>query len=154
MTFEDFGKLQEQLFKECTNMVNTKGLEYAHSADRFANFNRLSEELEIPNTKIGYIFFKKHLDSIISYLKGGKEHSSESIRGRFIDAITYLTLIYGMIEDYKSSLLPDEDIWMYSDKVINNMCPAYSIRTQKSCKYLYNHAGPHVPSRHNYHIVE
>lgn len=101
MTFQEFDKLQLQLFDDILKIAKTKGVEYASSEDRLANFKRLGVELDIPATKIGYIFFKKHLDSICTYLKDGKEHSEESIRGRFLDAINYLTLIYGLIEDQR-----------------------------------------------------
>ena len=99
MTFEDFDKWQADLWEECVKIRDTKGKEYAHSQDRFANFNRLAEELEISNIKIGWIFLRKHLDSIASYVKCGKVHSTESIRGRIVDAIVYLTLIGGMIAE-------------------------------------------------------
>ena|ERR1700693_3842673 len=99
MTFEQFDKYQSELLKEVVGMKDTKGKEYAHSGDRFANFNRLSEELGIPNYVIGWIYTKKHLDSIVSYAKEGKIFSNEPIRGRIVDAITYLTLIGGMIEE-------------------------------------------------------
>jgi hypothetical protein len=83
-------------------MKDTKGKEYAHDIERFANFKRLSQELgNLKPEIIAYIFFKKHLDSIVSYLKEGKEYSDEGIEGRFVDAITYLTLIYGMIVEEK-----------------------------------------------------
>jgi hypothetical protein len=48
---------------------------------------------------VGWVYLKKHLDSIASYVKDGKIHSTEPIRGRIVDAIVYLTLIGGMIEE-------------------------------------------------------
>lgn len=102
MTFKDFDTFQADLINEVIAMKDTKGKEYSHSIDRFANFKRLSEELEIPDYTVGWIYCKKHLDSIASYIKEGKSFSSETIMGRFIDAITYLTLIAGMIEEHNS----------------------------------------------------
>ena len=99
MTFEQFDEYQKKLIDECIGMRDTKGKEYAHSKDRFANFNRLSEELGLKNYQIGWVYAKKHLDSIASYMKEGKTFSSEEIRGRFVDAIVYLTLIAGMVEE-------------------------------------------------------
>ena len=99
MTFDEFDKFQDCLIKECFEMRMTKGREYAHSLDRFANFNRLSEGLKLPNSTIGWIYCKKHLDAIESFINDGRTYSNEGIRGRFIDAIVYLTLIAGMIEE-------------------------------------------------------
>jgi len=99
MTFEDFDKWQAELWAECVKMRDTKGRKYSHEKDRFANFNRLANELGISNVTVGWVYLKKHLDSIASYVKDGKTYSTESIRGRIVDAIVYLTLIGGMIEE-------------------------------------------------------
>jgi hypothetical protein len=99
MTFEEFDKFQDDLIKECVKMKDTKGKEYGNSADRFGNFRRLSKSLSIPDYQIGYIYLAKHLDSIASYIKTGKEFSNESFRSRIIDSIVYLTLIAGMVEE-------------------------------------------------------
>jgi len=113
MTFEDFDKWQAELWAECVKMRDTKGREYSHEKDRFANFNRLANELGISNVTVGWVYLKKHLDSIASYVKDGKTHSVEPIRGRIIDAIVYLTLIGGMIEEEigreKLENVPDYD---------------------------------------------
>jgi|ERR1019366_4461120 hypothetical protein len=99
MTFEEFDIYQEVLLKEVVRMKDTKGKEYSHSGNRFANFNRLADGLELPNITIAWIYAYKHVDSIISYVKEGKEFSNEGIRGRLVDLIVYLTLIGGMIEE-------------------------------------------------------
>jgi hypothetical protein len=107
MTFGDFAAYQGWVLERVTGMSDTKGKEYANSEDnRFANFDRLSKEIkeelgyDLPNYVVGYIFFKKHLDSIKSYIKSrGTGTYSEPINGRFVDAVTYLTLIGGMIEE-------------------------------------------------------
>jgi hypothetical protein len=78
-------------------MRDTKGKEYAHDTDRFANFRRLADELGLKDYQVAWVYTKKHLDSIASYMKTGKTFSAESIHGRIVDAITYLTLISGMI---------------------------------------------------------
>ncbi len=103
MTFDKFDGFQERLLLEVEHMKDTKGKEYAHSADRFANFNKLSGGLGIPNFQICWIYLYKHLDAIESYCKEGKTFSSESIRGRIVDAITYLTLLAGMIHEYENA---------------------------------------------------
>jgi hypothetical protein len=98
MTFQQFDKFQEDLLKEVVKMKDTKGKEYANSEDRFANFNRLAPRLGISNLAVCLVYLTKHMDAIESYCKTGKTHSTESIQGRIVDAITYLTLLAGMID--------------------------------------------------------
>lgn len=103
MTFEQFDKFQTELFEECKRMRDTKGKEYAHSEDRFANFNRLADGLGLAPEKIAWVYAMKHKDSIESFLKFGRVSSNESIQGRFVDLIVYLTLIAGMVEESENS---------------------------------------------------
>lgn len=105
MNSDQFDEYQKKLLEEVVGMGQTKGKEYAHSEDRFANFNRLAVGLDIPSLTIAWIYTKKHLDGIESYVKEGKTFSTEGIRGRIIDAIVYLTLIGGMIEE-ESKVIP------------------------------------------------
>lgn len=102
MTFPEFNEYQEELLKQVVEMKNTKGKEYANSESRFANFNRLTEQLGLKNYQIGWIYLAKHLDSIASYCKNSQTFSIEGIQGRIVDAITYLTLIGGMIQEAES----------------------------------------------------
>lgn len=97
MTFLEFDKYQEDLIKEVIKMRDTKGKEYANSESRFANFDRLSVRLNIKNTQVGLVYLTKHMDAIESYIARGRTYSTETIQGRIVDAITYLTLIGGMI---------------------------------------------------------
>lgn len=99
MTFLEFDYFSSKLMKEVLEMRDTKGKEYAGGKDRFDNFNRLAARLNLPRQKIWQVYFTKHLDAIESYIEHGREFSSESIRGRIVDAITYLTLLAGMIEE-------------------------------------------------------
>lgn len=101
MTFEEFNVFQANLLNDVRLMAGTKGREYAQndSEDRFGNFNRIAATLHDEPHRIGYVYLVKHLDAIGSYMKRGHVVSGEPIRGRIIDAITYLTLIAGMIKE-------------------------------------------------------
>ena len=99
MTFEEFNTFTETILSEVRNMRDSKGKEYAGNKDRFDNFNRLALRLNLPRNKVWQVYFTKHLDSIESFIDNGRTFSSESIRGRIVDAITYLTLLAGMIEE-------------------------------------------------------
>lgn len=100
LTFEAFDDLFEELIKECRNMRDTKGKEYANNnADRLANFKRLASRNGATPLQVWHSFFGKHLDSIESYVKNERTFSTESIRSRFVDLITYAVLGYGLIVD-------------------------------------------------------
>lgn len=99
MTFEEFDAFQARLLEEVVVMKNTKGKEYANSLSRFANFDRLSYRLNLPRTQIGLVYLTKHMDAIESYISSGRTYSTETIEGRIVDAITYLTLLAGMISE-------------------------------------------------------
>lgn len=103
MTFEEFNKFSMELLDEVLTMRDTKGKEYARSADRFANFNRLSDRLKMDRQRIWLVYFIKHLDAIESHIENGRVYSGESIRGRIVDAITYLTLLAGMIAEEQAA---------------------------------------------------
>tara|TARA_R110002012_G_scaffold4465_2_gene20621 strand:+ start:266 stop:538 length:273 start_codon:yes stop_codon:yes gene_type:complete len=76
--------------------------EYAHDENNvFANFERSSSLLNISREKSLMIFLLKHIDGISAYIKGHKSQR-EDVRGRITDAIVYLCLLRGMIEDGKN----------------------------------------------------
>ena len=105
MTFEEFDRFQEELLKEVVGMKDTKGKEYTNGKDRFNNFNDESKDLDIDRLKIAEVFLNKHIRGIKSFIRDGKIYSDETVRGRIIDAIVYLTLIAGMIEEGKEDYM-------------------------------------------------
>lgn len=73
--------------------------EYAMAeSNAFANFERVASDLGINRKLVLWTYVRKHLDGICSFLRG---HISqrENVRGRINDAIVYLLLLRGMIED-------------------------------------------------------
>jgi len=104
MTFKEFDDYSDDLLHSVLDMRNTKGKEYTHGKDRFDNFNRLAIKCGNLDRKVVWlVYFTKHIDAIESYINNGREFSSEGIEGRIVDAITYLTLLAGMIKEEKSS---------------------------------------------------
>ena len=99
MTYEDFDKLLEKMFQEEKNIANTKGQEYTQG-DRLDNFKRIAKELGIDPKQVLWVYLKKHLDSISSFIKTNKV-LSEPIEGRILDARVYLSLLRGLIEEEK-----------------------------------------------------
>lgn len=97
MNFPEFETVQDKTLSECRAMSGTKGKEYANSEDRFANFNRLAERLHLDRKLVWLVYFTKHMDAIESFVHLNRTLSEENIHGRIVDAITYLTLLDGMI---------------------------------------------------------
>jgi len=75
----------------------TKGKEYTQT-DRLDNFKRLGQELGVDPKVILWVYLRKHIDSISSFIKTGAV-LSEPIQGRIKDARVYLLLLRGLIEE-------------------------------------------------------
>ena len=73
--------------------------EYARKSDNaFANFERVGKNLELSREDVLLVYLLKHIDGICSFVKGHKSQR-EDVRGRITDAIVYLCLLWGMVED-------------------------------------------------------
>ena len=73
--------------------------EYAHSDDNvFANFERVAKSIDSSRQKVLMVYLLKHIDGISAHIKGHKSQR-EDVKGRLTDAMVYLMLLWGMIED-------------------------------------------------------
>lgn len=100
--FDLINETHTQIF----NLNDTKGREYAGDEEALANFYNRAEQMGISPKQVWGIFFGKHIDAIFSYIKRG-EVLSEPIEGRIDDAILYLILLKGLIEDENGTRNPD-----------------------------------------------
>ena len=76
--------------------------EYARKkSNAFANFERVADHIDCTREKVLMVYLLKHIDGISSYVNGYKSQR-EDVRGRITDAIVYLCLLWGMVEDEKS----------------------------------------------------
>ena len=66
------------------------------------NFENIGKKLGLKPMQVLSVYLNKHLSSLQSYFKDGKEHSSESIEGRVSDIINYLLLFLAMKQTYKT----------------------------------------------------
>lgn len=99
MTKDEFGKIMETVFAECVDLRRAGQKEYAAGSDSpFANFERIASECDIPRELVLYIYLKKHMDGIRAWINGHRSQR-EDVRGRINDAIVYLNLLRGMVED-------------------------------------------------------
>ena len=102
MTMEEYVELRQQLADDISLKIkdmHTKGSqEYAmNQSNVFANFERIAEQTGSDREMVLWIYLMKHIDGIASYLKGHKSQR-EHVTGRLTDAIVYLCILWGMIE--------------------------------------------------------
>ena len=95
-----------QLMKKITNQVtetrNDGQLEYASDENVFADFEHTASLVGTSREKVLLTFLNKHIRGISAYVKG-HESQREDVRGRITDAIVYLMLLWGMVEDEQYS---------------------------------------------------
>ena len=102
MTYEQMKRVVRSQLKEVLKTRDAGQKEYAHDIDNvFANFERSASLLDIPRDKALMVFLLKHIDGISAYVKGHKSQR-EDVTGRITDAIVYLCLLRGIIEDVKN----------------------------------------------------
>ena len=100
MTLDEFELFYDQMVEAEKKLLSSKGIEYSGKEDRFNNFNKLGTELNLTPEKILWIYLKKHLDGILSYING-EYTGGEPIMGRINDARNYLALLAGMVAKTK-----------------------------------------------------
>jgi len=99
MNHSDMSKVMDRILKEVTTMRNAGQAEYSHdNSDVFANFNRVSDLLEVDRKKVLMTYMLKHVDGIAAYVKGHKSQR-EDVTGRITDCVVYLMLLWAMIEE-------------------------------------------------------
>ena len=96
-------KMHNELLVDIWNKVKsirTEGQkEYAHDKDNvFANFQRIAMLQELDKKQILMTYLLKHIDGIMSFIKGHKSQR-EDVRGRIVDVIVYLNLLWGMVDE-------------------------------------------------------
>lgn len=103
----EMADLQEEIFEKLRIVRAAGQAEYAHDeSNAMANFERLAADLGISREKVLWIYLRKHLDGILAHINGYTSQR-EPVDGRLKDAIMYLILLWGMVEDNK---LPDTSI--------------------------------------------
>ena len=101
MKWNEQQALFKKMVKEESDLLTRKGAEYASDEDALANFKKRSEDIGIDPKQILWVFASKHIDSIKSYIRKGKEISDEPIEGRINDARNYFFLLAALIHEEK-----------------------------------------------------
>jgi len=98
MTQKEMVDMMEYVFDRLRSLRAAGQQEYAIDLDNaFRNFDALGAELGLDRKMVLWVYAKKHIDGIVSYLRGHKSQR-ENIRGRISDLMVYLCLLWGMIE--------------------------------------------------------
>ena len=99
MNQSDMSKVMDRILKEVAIMRDAGQSEYSHdNSDVFANFNRVSDLLDVDRKKVLMTYMLKHVDGIAAYVKG-HESQREAVTGRITDCVVYLMLLWAMIEE-------------------------------------------------------
>lgn len=98
MTLTEFEDSVLKLELDSNTVLYDKMADYSDGDDTFSNFKQLAEECDLTHFKIWFVYFMKHIQAIRSYVVGGSVES-EPIRGRIVDAINYLKILNGMVEE-------------------------------------------------------
>ena len=101
MTKPEMDKLMNKIFSIVNKTRDEGQAEYARAdEDVFANFRRVGSYTGQPKEAVLMTYFTKHIDGIASHING---HTSqrEDVTGRITDAIVYLCLLWGMVDENK-----------------------------------------------------
>ncbi len=104
MLWKEQKELFEKTVQDMRDLLETKGKEYSGDKDALQNFKN-GIDIGVTPLQKGWIFTDKHVSSIKSYIKNGKEFSSEPIEGRVLDAMNYMFLILCLIKEQKEQAL-------------------------------------------------
>lgn len=97
MTLEEFAEYRKQLDDMCSGILKSKGRAYTRgSNDKLANFKQTAHDLGITTELAWAVYFHKHLDSIMHYVKNNEE-GPEGITENIKDARNYLDLFYAIL---------------------------------------------------------
>lgn len=135
----------KKIMNSVLNMARTKGFDYSSKNDSLSNFKVNAERLGLTKYQIWSAYFGKHIDSIFNAIKHNPHNptqglKSESLDGRIIDAITYLTLLHCLcFEDSLAGLvISPEMIFKNKSKIIfkNKSETVFDQLEQKKYKFF------------------
>ena len=99
MTYKDMQKVVRRQLKQVLKIRDAGQKEYARTEDNvFANFERVSSFTGVSREQALMTYLLKHIDGICAHVDG-HESQREDVRGRIKDAMVYLMLLWGMIEE-------------------------------------------------------
>ena len=98
----NYKKLDKIIKNQITQILQTRDdgqKEYARNIDNvFANVQRVGKYVGILQEQVLMVYLLKHIDGIMAYVNGHKSQR-EGVEGRITDAIVYLLLLRGMVDE-------------------------------------------------------
>lgn len=106
MKQSEFELVFARAMEQAKGLLQTKGVEYAGSADRLSNFKRGADLTGCTPLQVAFVYASKHYDAIATYVQrdaqGFEQKLSEPIEGRLHDLLNYCVLMIALIEDGRS----------------------------------------------------
>lgn len=102
MTHKERNQIVKDLFLECINTLETKGLDYAGIDDANFNFKNIGRGLNIEPVQVLSVYLLKHVDRLINTIKlnpSNPQPHGESMRESIKDAINYLAILETLLRD-------------------------------------------------------
>lgn len=102
MTIEQRKEVVTDLFSKAIAVIEDKGKAYSGDADTLSNFKRIADYSGMTKYEVWYVYFMKHMLAISNSIKDNPEfpvEKTESMHGRIMDAINYLTILQCMLEE-------------------------------------------------------
>lgn len=100
-------KAWEAFTEEERSLLLNKGHDYTAGqaeVDAYANFRIIGDLMGMSPFDVAMIYFLKHILSVITYARSGKQESGEALAGRFHDIRNYAFIL--------NELVPDHTNWM------------------------------------------
>ena len=99
MKTERFNQIVEEQINKIRSVLVKKADEYNLEEDRLGFFKRAAAFAQETPEQALYGFLLKHLQSITDMVQSGKEYSKELWQEKITDAMNYLVLLLGLLED-------------------------------------------------------
>jgi hypothetical protein len=99
MKNERFNKIVEDQLERIRSVLVKKADEYNLEEDRLGFFKRSAAFAQETPEQALYGFLLKHLQSITDMVQSGKEYSKDLWHEKITDAMNYLVLLLGLLED-------------------------------------------------------
>jgi len=141
MTASEYKKMRDEFLKTTLELSDNKRIEYTegnHIDNVLWNFENSAKDVPhgTPMT-ILVVFLNKHLSSLRSYFRTGKEYSTESIESRIMDIINYLLLLVAMIRTNKKKQSKSITINDFVDPELKSDVPEDRIKQTISKNTFY-----------------
>jgi len=99
METERFNKIVEEQVERIKSVLIKKADEYNLEEDRLGFFKRSAAFAQETPEQALYGFLLKHLQSITDMVQSGNSYSEDLWREKITDAMNYLVLLLGLLED-------------------------------------------------------